>query len=121
MYMVIRKYYIIPESSTALQQRVQTELVPLLSQIPGFVTHYLLPVGEDEIVSISLFESQALAESATRQVIDWMRERFLVFTLGLPEIISGQTGAYIGMPWPASQPEPGALRAQFEARLAGIV
>jgi hypothetical protein len=123
MYMVIRKYYIIPGSSPALQQRAQTELVPLLRQIPGFLTHYLLPVGEDKIVSISLFDSKGNADLASGPTGFWMRHLSSALgdcILGLPEIIAGQTGVYSGMPL-ASQPEPAALRAQFEARLAGMV
>jgi len=89
MYIAIRKYYIIPGRVDELLQRVREGFVPIISQVPGFVAYYLLEVGNDVVVSISIFKSRAGAEESTRQAAGWVEKNIASLIQGLPEITVG--------------------------------
>ncbi len=91
MYTIIRKYAIVPELASELKRRVQTDLVPLISCLPGFVAYYLINVGADEVVSVSIFESKGHADLASGPTDFWTRSFLDGFIQGLPEITAGQT------------------------------
>jgi len=97
MYASIRKYYIIPGTLEELLRRVQEGFVPLISQIPGFRAYYVLEVRNDEVLSISIFDTQAGAEESVRRSADWVAKDLASFLQGLPEIIVGQVRVQSGL------------------------
>ncbi len=89
MYTAIRKYYVIPGRVDELIQHVRAGFVPIISQVPGFVAYYLLEVRNDEIVSISIFDTRAGAEESTRRAATWVEQNIASLIQGLPEITVG--------------------------------
>jgi heme-degrading monooxygenase HmoA len=89
MYASIRKYYIIPGTAEEFLRRVQGGFVPLISQVSGFRAYYVLQVRDDQVISISLFDSQAGAEESVRRAADWVAKNISAFMQGLPEIMVG--------------------------------
>lgn len=86
MHASIRKYSIIPGTGKEFLQRVQEGFVPIISQVPGFAAYYVLEVGENQVISISLFDTQAGAEASVQQAADWVRRHLVQFLQGPPEI-----------------------------------
>ncbi len=103
MYTIIRKYDIVPGSASELKRRIQADLEPLVSCLPGFVAYYLLDVSTDEVVSISIFDSKGHADIASGPTAFWARDFLDGFILGLPEITVGQTEVYHSMQGRSSQ------------------
>ncbi len=97
MYASIRKYYIIPGTLEELLRHVREGFVPIISQMPGFRAYYVLEVRNDEVVSISIFDTQAGAEESVRQSADWVAKDLASFLQGLPEIIVGQVRVQSGL------------------------
>jgi hypothetical protein len=66
MYASVRQYTINPGQGRVDEaaRDVHGGLGPILSQAPGFVAYYVLDAGNNNIVAISIFESQAAAEAA---------------------------------------------------------
>jgi heme-degrading monooxygenase HmoA len=93
MFIVIRKYYIIPGRGEEWVQRVQGGLVPLLYTVPGFLAHYDLEVHDDEVVSISLFEAQEAWEASQPRTARWTLEQLTPLLQTFPEITTGQVKA----------------------------
>jgi heme-degrading monooxygenase HmoA len=89
MYTSIRKYDIIPGTTEEFVRRVQQGFVPLISQVSGFRAYYVLQVGDDEVISVSIFDSQAGAEESVRRAADWVAKNISSFIQGLPEIAVG--------------------------------
>jgi heme-degrading monooxygenase HmoA len=89
MYASIRKYDIIPGTAEEFLRRVQQGFVPLISQVSGFRAYYVLQVGDDQVISVSLFDSQSGAEESVRRAADWVAKNISSFIQGLPEIAVG--------------------------------
>jgi hypothetical protein len=97
MYTTIRTYHIKPGSWPELKRRIQTQIEPRISELPGFIVSYLLEVSANKVTSVSIFDSKGHADLASGPIGFWMRQALGDYVLGLPEIISGQTEVYNGM------------------------
>jgi heme-degrading monooxygenase HmoA len=89
MYASIRKYSLIPGTAEEFVRRVQQGFVPLISQVLGFRAYYVLQVRDDEVISVSIFNSPAGAEESVRRAADWVAKNIGSFIQGLPEIAVG--------------------------------
>jgi hypothetical protein len=103
MYTTIRTYYIKPGFGSQLKQRIQALVEPQISDLPGFIGHYLLEVSAEQMTSISVFDCKGHADMAIGPTGFWMRDALGDDVLGLPEIIGGQTEAYNGRQADSSQ------------------
>ncbi len=86
MHASIRKYSIIPGTGKEFLQRVQEGFVPIISQVQGFAAYYVLEVGENQVISISLFDTQAGAETSVQKAADWVARNLAPVLQGRPEI-----------------------------------
>jgi hypothetical protein len=104
LYIVIRRYPLVPGADTAeLTRRVQEGFVPILRQVPGFVEYYTYAAGSDAI-AVSIFTDAAAAEESTRRAASWVAQANLgAFFAGPPEVLAG----------------PVLLHAEAEAAAAG--
>jgi len=96
MYIAIRKYYIIPGAVDEWMRRVQWGFVPIISQMPDFISYYALKTRDDEAISVSIFDTQAGAEESVRQAAEWVATNIASLNQGLPEIMVGHVQAHSG-------------------------
>ena len=100
MYTVIRRYITQPGASGTIAQRVREGFLPIISEMPGFVSYYLVTAGDDSIVSVSTFEDREGADASTRAATDWARQNIGSLVRNAPIIITGETvlrhGAEVG-------------------------
>lgn len=89
MYASIRRYHILPETAEEFLRRLQRGFVPLISQAAGFRAYYVLQVGDDQVVSVSVFDSQAEAEESVRRAADWVAQNIHSFIQDQPEVAVG--------------------------------
>ncbi len=92
-YMTIRKYHILPETGDEFLQRVQTSFVPIISSMPGFISYDALQVGNDQIVTISVFDTPFGAIKSTPRALQWVQENIAELIQGVPEVMAGQVRA----------------------------
>jgi hypothetical protein len=93
MYLVIHKSSLIAGKGEEWMQRVQAGLVPLLQAVPGFRARYDVEVRDDEVVSISLFETQGEWEAAQPRTASWFLTQVTPLLQTFPEITTGQVKA----------------------------
>jgi len=74
-------------------RRVREGFVPLVSQIPGFVSYYWVNAGGGVMVSTSVFEDQAHEEESNRRAADWVRENLAALLPNPPQITAGEVVA----------------------------
>ena len=70
---------------------VREGFVPLIRQMPGFRSYYLLDGGPEVLITISRFDSADEALASNEKAADWVRHNVLQFTKGLPEVMVGNT------------------------------
>jgi heme-degrading monooxygenase HmoA len=77
MFASVRRYKVRRGSVEHLAQRVQDGFVPLVRQMEGFQSYYLLDGGPDVLIASN--ETPA----------NWVRHNVLEFTRGMPEVMVG--------------------------------
>jgi hypothetical protein len=90
MYAAIRKYSIQPQFMSEVMQRIQGEFLHIISREPGFTAYYALRVGNDEVLTISVFETQAGAEGSTPLAFAWVKKNLGGFIQGVPQTTVGK-------------------------------
>ena len=94
MYAVIRRYQFDPSASEEVDRNVRETLVPLLKDVPGFVTYYWLNSGEGFGASLSVFDSREGAEASVRTAANFVQQELSSITLTKPEILEGEVQAH---------------------------
>src|SRR5438876_470735 len=89
MYSAIRKYSIKPNFIDEVMQRIQGEFLHIISREPGFTAYYALRVGDNEVLTISVFETQAGAEGSTPLAFEWVSKNLSGFVQGAPQTTVG--------------------------------
>ena len=90
MYVAIRRYSIKPQFMGEVMQRIQGEFLHIISREPGFTAYYALRVGNDEVITISVFETQAGAEGSTPLALEWVNKKLAGFIQGDPQTTVGK-------------------------------
>ena len=93
MYAFIRRYQFDPSASEEVDRNIRETLLPLLKDVPGFVTYYWLNSGEGFGASLSVFESKEGAEESVRVAANFAQQHLADITSKL-EIIAGEVRAH---------------------------
>ena len=94
MYAVIRRYQFDQSASEELDRNLREHFVPLLKEMPGFVTYYWLNSGAGSGASLSVFEGQAGAEASIRAAANFVQQHLSGLTMSKPEIMEGEVQAH---------------------------
>jgi quinol monooxygenase YgiN len=86
MFAAIRYYQADPPSIEEVVRRVQEDFVPLIRDMRGFVSYFILVPSEreEDIVSVSVFEDQQSAEESNRKAAEWVVCRISASFFGRP-------------------------------------
>jgi heme-degrading monooxygenase HmoA len=94
MYAVIRRYQFDQSASEEVDRNLREHFVPLLKEMPGFVTYYWLNSGAGAGASLSVFESKEGAEESVRAAANFVQQHLSGVTVSKPEIFEGEVQAY---------------------------
>ena len=91
MHATIRRYEGVDGSRTdELVKNLGENLLPQLSEMPGFGGYYLIEAGNGVMSSIGFFDNSAQADESTRVAAGWLREQKLEKALpNAPKLTSG--------------------------------
>jgi len=92
-YAATRKYSIIPRGIEEVMQRIQVDFLPIISQAPDYLQYYALRVGNNEVITISIFYSLEGAQESDPLAQEWAEKNIAQFTQGVPEVTVGQVFA----------------------------
>jgi hypothetical protein len=90
MHGVIRRYRVRLGTVRQAAHYADKQFVPLLRDIPGFVSCHLLDAGDDTLTFMALFETEAEAVTAVRASREWFRDEWSSFRPLPPEVIMGE-------------------------------
>ena len=96
MFAAIRYYQADPPSIDEVVRRVQEDFVPLIRDMRGFVSYFILVPSEreEDIVSVSVFEDQQSAEESNSKAAEWVVQNLGELLRPSPEFASGQVVVY---------------------------
>ena len=96
MFAAIRYYQADPPSIDEVVRRVQEDFVPLIRDMRGFVSYFILVPSEreEDIVSVSVFEDQQSAEESNRKAAEWVVQNLNELLRPTPEFASGRVVVY---------------------------
>jgi hypothetical protein len=90
MHATIRRYEGIDQRRTdELVKNVGENLLPRLSEMPGFKSYHLIEADKGVISSIDFFDTSAQADESTRVAANWVREEKLDTALPNPPKVTG--------------------------------
>jgi hypothetical protein len=91
MHATIRRYESIDQSrKSELIKKVDENLLPTLSELPGFNGYSLIDAGNGVVTSVNFFDTAAQADESNRVVGSWLREQKLDTVVPTPpKITSG--------------------------------
>jgi hypothetical protein len=91
MNVTIRRYESIDQSrKSELIKKLDENLLPTLSELPGFNGYSVIDAGDGVMTSVSFFDTAAQADESTRVAASWLREQKLDSVLSTaPKITSG--------------------------------
>jgi quinol monooxygenase YgiN len=91
MYTAIRHYKMTVKSLDAeTLQRVQSEFVPILQATDGFVEYHIVQPADNELVSISVFETEEGAEASRVAASGWVNANLASLVTGPPNVLAGE-------------------------------
>jgi hypothetical protein len=90
MHVSIRRYGVDPSDMDEIAERVRSGFVPLVSQIPGFVSYKVLDSKDGTLASISVFETVEAARQSDEIAKTWVQENLVGLFSGIPDVIAGE-------------------------------
>ena len=96
MFAAIRYYRAEPPSIDEVIQRVQQDFVPVIRDMAGFVSYFVLVPGGGEagILSVSVFEDQQSAERRNRKAPAGLAQNLGELLRPTPEFADGRVVGY---------------------------
>jgi hypothetical protein len=89
MHATVRRYEGVDETRREeLTKKVNENLIPRLSKLPGFNGYYLIEAGSGVMTSVSLFDTSAHAEESTQLAARWVQDELLTAVLPNPPKIT---------------------------------
>ena len=98
MFAAIRYYQAEPPSIDEVVRRVEEGFVPVIRNMAGFISYFvLIPTErEEEIVSVSVFEDRQSAEESNGKAAEWVAQNLGELLRPSPEFADGQVVVYEG-------------------------
>jgi hypothetical protein len=94
MYATVRRYT--PKGSVEkktiddLKHRIDSKFVPIVQDVRGFHSYYVLATGKNELVTIGIFDDKTGATESTRRAAEFVKNDPDKDRLGSPEIYEGE-------------------------------
>ncbi len=87
MYIAIRRMKVKSGLLEEAIQRIESGFVPIISTMPGYVEYIVMQAGEEEGVTISVFEKQEQAEESNKRAAEWFSQNLESLAAGSHEIV----------------------------------
>ena len=94
MYATVRIYEMTEDWDEFLQERLDSEFIPALEQIPGFVAYYSVEAGPRLFSSVTIFDDRAGAEASNRMAAELVQRKLADRFPTPPEVTAGPIRAF---------------------------
>ncbi|HMA35914.1 MAG TPA: antibiotic biosynthesis monooxygenase [Chloroflexia bacterium] len=94
MYAAIRQSNAKPGALDEVVRRVDDDLMPALTGMPGFLSYYLITGADAAVTTVSVFETEAEAEACNQFVVRWIAENLRELVARPPDALEGRVAVY---------------------------
>ena len=92
MYVAVRRYEGVTDSQK-VAQLVDEGFIPLISEMPGFVTYYFVDAGDGVMISTSVFEHKDAEEQSNFRAGQFVAENLAPLLPNPPQVTAGEVVA----------------------------
>jgi hypothetical protein len=89
MYAGIRQGRARPGMAEELASRVKEGVIPLVSDVPGFMAYYVVYAPDDTVTAISIFNNVEAAEESNRRALEWIEKNLGPLLAGPVTAVAG--------------------------------
>ena len=82
MYAAIRQGKVKTGMAEELARRIKEGAIPIISDVEGFMAHYVVYAPDDTVTAISIFNNYAGVEESNRRVLAWIEESLAPLLVG---------------------------------------
>ena len=93
MYVAVRRFEGVSDPQKVAQV-AEEGFVPIISDLPGFVTHYTVDAGDGVMVATSVFEHKDAEEQSTFRAGEFVAEHEPTLLPNPPQVTAGEVVAY---------------------------
>ena len=72
-----------------LTRRIKEGAIPIISDVPGFMSYYVIYAPDDTVVSISIFNNYEGAEESNRRMLTWIEQNLAPLLVGPAAALAG--------------------------------
>lgn len=88
MYLSIRKFSNV-KSPEIVTKTVETQLLPLLKELPGFKGYYAVKYEDGDLGAVSIFDKKESADLANEKALNWIKQNLSAQLPEPPRILRG--------------------------------
>ena len=74
MYAAIRQSKAKSGKAEELATRIKEGVIPIVSDVPGFMAYYVIYAPDDTVTSISVFNNVEAAEESNKRALAWIEQ-----------------------------------------------
>jgi len=93
MYVAVRRYEGVTDPQKVAKVGEES-FVPIISEMPGFVAHYLVDAGDGVMVATSVFEHKDAEEQSTFRAGELVGEHLAPLMPNPPQVTAGEVVNY---------------------------
>jgi hypothetical protein len=93
MYAAVRRYEGVTDPQKVAQV-AEEGFVPIISEMPGFVAHYLVDAGDGVMVATSVFEHKDAEEQSTFRAGEFVAKELEPLMPNPPQVTAGEVVNY---------------------------
>jgi carotenoid cleavage dioxygenase-like enzyme len=93
MYVAVRRYEGVTDPQRVAKVGEES-FVPIISEMPGFVAHYLVDAGDGVMIAISVFEHKDAEEQSTYRAGEFVGEHLEPLLPNPPQVTAGEVVNY---------------------------
>jgi len=72
-----------------LTRRIKEGAIPIISDVPGFMSYHVIYAPDDTVVSISIFNNYEGAEESNRRMLTWIEQNLAPLLVGPAAALAG--------------------------------
>jgi hypothetical protein len=76
MHIAVRRYSVDPSVYDTLKERLESDFIPQLKHVNGFIAYYAVMSGRDTLDTISVFETQEGERKSTELAMEFVRRNY---------------------------------------------
>jgi hypothetical protein len=89
MYAGIRQGKARPGTAEELATKIKEGVIPLVSDVPGFMAYYVVYAPDDTVTAISVFDNVQAAEESNRRALAWIEQNLGPLLAGPVTAVAG--------------------------------